>query len=290
MRRIFRVLSLSGLLALGGQVSALQDGNITRNALEVFSLSSLENGRGQLTASTAYQTALEFPFDVQSVAVTISKQTALIPTVGGPAAPRVVYLDVEQADGNATLNVVLSGNRLVQFDVALTSRRDGVTRYRVVNPDDAASALQSSNAATPPVISPARTGVAVPRSTLGSVSGQVLPDQTLQAGGVSAKFSAALQPGKAVITYALTYSGTDTVFVRPQNLSLLDGSGAAVAMTNDVLPESSLLLARLPLTGRFTVALPAGARELMVNWAFQPLLDQTPLVIRGPLSLSQQGR
>lgn len=278
-----------GMLALGAQALAAEGGRVVRNATQVFTMDQLETGRGQLIASSEYQVALEFPREVQHAAVTISKQTALTSTAAG----RVVYLDVAQVGGNATLNVMLTGNVLVQFDVALTSRRDGITRYRVVDFDE----LESEGATAPAVLpvtaaasTPARPASApaspanVPASPLGG--GELLV-QTFRAGGVTAQFTVRREGQDAVIAYALTYAGADTVFAKPQDFILSGPGGSTLPVRAEAAPESSLLLARIPLTGRVRVTVPQGANDVTATWTMRALLSKDPITLTAKLAVTR---
>ncbi|MXV20864.1 hypothetical protein [Deinococcus xianganensis] len=271
MRRIS--LLMVGVLFTSPLALAVDSGRVTQNATQIFTLDTLENGRGQLTASSEYQVVIEFPRDVESVAVTISKQGALTPTAGG----RFVYLDVVQPGGNATLNVVLTGNRLVQFDVALTTRADGITRYRVVNPEE----LQP--VATAPAVLPVATTPA-PAPALATTD---LPMQKFSANGVDAQYTVRVEGQEAVVTYALTYSGTDTVFVSPANLVLTGPAGTTLPVKVETTPESSLLLARVPFTGRVRVTLPAGVTDLSAAWTLRTLLSKEPLTVTAKLAVTR---
>lgn len=285
MRRNLARWILTAFLSAGlGQ--AAPPGGVTNNTTQLFTLDKLEEGRGQVIASTEYQVALLFPVDVQSVAVTINKQAALIPTVAG----NIVYLDVAQAGGNATLNVVLTGKTLLQFDVALTTRRDGVTRYRIVNPDELSSNQTPVQTTTPPAPVMDVTMPTSPRPPLDPAvikDPASFPPQTFSAEGVKASFTVTRVGQEATIDYAVIYDGQDTVFGKQSDLTVRGPGGTSLPIQAQQAPEASLLLARVPLTGRIRVSVPEGATNLNLSWDFKTLLQTKPITLTATLAVTR---
>lgn len=145
--------TVSVLLAAGSVLAAVP-GKVVSNTTEQFRMSDLTEERGRIVASTQYQVAILFPVEVAHVALPIAKQPYFKATSKG----RVVYLDVGRDGGHSTLNVYLDNDKLQQFDVALTSKADGITRYVVVqdgaDPDGAEPAPAAAVPRAPQVAAP----------------------------------------------------------------------------------------------------------------------------------------
>lgn len=90
---------------------------------------------GKLVASRQYQISLVLPAKVQSVGVNALKQGALMATID-QFDKRVIYLDVLQSGGVATLNVrtLMEGRQdpmILKFYVELVDKASGVLTYAV---------------------------------------------------------------------------------------------------------------------------------------------------------------
>ena len=106
---------------------------------------------GRIVASSNYQISIVLPAEVQNVGINASKQAALVPTVD-KSDGRVMYLDVLQPGGYATLNVrlVSQGEPLIlKLTVELSHTTSGVLAYTITSgPQRPAARTQQPPAST----------------------------------------------------------------------------------------------------------------------------------------------
>ena len=137
--RAFKMM-LAAMLGCGVLPALAQRGGVAPvvkgGAATYFTLQDLLGVNvGKLVASRQYQISLVLPAKVQSVGVNALKQNALMATID-QFDKRVIYLDVLQSGGVATLNVrtLMEGRQdpmILKFYVELADKASGVLTYAV---------------------------------------------------------------------------------------------------------------------------------------------------------------